>query len=440
MVVLLTYFIPAKTITARFYLIPDEMGGVGDRSLYYPRQCASFYEHPILPAGEDAFMSAIGQKLGLPLGPHSNLLSVGVNAGLIGLAAFLLAGSPICSLRSRWFADNPIATSPLLRFGCICWNCWISGAGAVHNELRMVLDVGHSCNPTLLHPRRPQRVRKKLRRTRTQSRSHLNMSFPWSSQRSSRLDNKIRRLCYVSGQPAARDVESWYLSNYSFRIVCYPTAYFPDVTLVAPLAPAGTLREGSNRVAVSKLENMKVRVLPSPNLRPLRWLRQWPVLWDCIGKADLVCANIPDESGFLAAVICKLKKKPLLVQVLGDWRIATLFAGRPGIIRTIKSWFGEWMTRVTVRSANLVFTQGQTLFDKCASLNPDATQSALVHSTVTEEAFFERNAASFHEAPPNPDSVQVRTGKGTRRVGKIASRLAQSGIAAGMVVRWTGAF
>jgi glycosyltransferase involved in cell wall biosynthesis len=243
---------------------------------------------------------------------------------------------------------------------------------------------------------------------------------------------KIRRLCYVSGQPAAKDAEFWYLSNYSFRIVYYPTVYFPDVTLVAPLAPAGTLQEGPNRVAVSRLENMRVRVLPSPNLRPLRWLQQWPVLWDCIGKADLVCANIPDESGFLAAVICKLKKKPLLVQVLGDWRIATLFAGRQGIIRTIKSWFGEWMTRVAVRAANLVFTQGQTLFQKCASLNPGATQSALVHSTVTEEAFFERNAASFHEPLRILTVCRLEPGKGL----DVLARALQNLLIRGLQLEW----
>ncbi len=86
---LLTYFIPAKTIAARFYMIPEEMGGVGDRSLYYLTAMRLIYQYPILPAGEELYMSIIGQKVGFLLGPHSNLLSVGVNAGLLGLAAFL---------------------------------------------------------------------------------------------------------------------------------------------------------------------------------------------------------------------------------------------------------------------------------------------------------------------------------------------------------------
>jgi putative inorganic carbon (HCO3(-)) transporter len=91
-VALLTYFIPAKTIAARFYMIPEEMGGVSDRSLYYPTAMRLIYEHPLIPAGEDAFMSAIAMRTGLPFGPHSNILSAGVNGGLIGLAAFLWLG------------------------------------------------------------------------------------------------------------------------------------------------------------------------------------------------------------------------------------------------------------------------------------------------------------------------------------------------------------
>jgi hypothetical protein len=88
-VVLLTSFIPAKTMVARFYVIPDEIGGVADRSIYYPTAIRLIYEHPIVPAGEYAYMSTIVRKVGFPLGPHSNILSVGVNGGLIALAAFL---------------------------------------------------------------------------------------------------------------------------------------------------------------------------------------------------------------------------------------------------------------------------------------------------------------------------------------------------------------
>jgi len=89
LVVLLTSSIPAKTIVARFYTIPNEIGGIGDRSLYYQTAARLIYEHPLIPAGQDAFMSAIARKAGFPLGPHSNILSAGVNGGLVALAAFL---------------------------------------------------------------------------------------------------------------------------------------------------------------------------------------------------------------------------------------------------------------------------------------------------------------------------------------------------------------
>jgi len=243
---------------------------------------------------------------------------------------------------------------------------------------------------------------------------------------------KIRRMCYVSGQPAISDGDSAYLSPYSFRLVYYPTVFFPEVTLAAPLASAGTLQEGPNRDKLSRFEKVRVRLLPTPKGRPLRWLRQWPVLWDCIGKADVVCANIPEESGFLAAVICKFQKKPLLVQVLGDWRQAILLSGSPGLIRTVKSWFGEWMTRVTVRTANLVFTQGQILFDKCASINSGATQSAFAHSTVTDEVFFESDSAGFHEPLRILTVCRLEPGKGL----EVLARSLQSLLIRGLQLEW----
>lgn len=82
-------FVPAATVVARFYDIQGEIGGESDRSLYYLTGAQLMLEHPLIPAGETMFMSAISQKTGIPQGPHSNTLSAGVNAGLIGLSAFL---------------------------------------------------------------------------------------------------------------------------------------------------------------------------------------------------------------------------------------------------------------------------------------------------------------------------------------------------------------
>jgi hypothetical protein len=87
--VLLATFIPAKLMLARFYVIPDEMGSVADRSIYYSTALKLICEYPIVPAGESTYMSHLAARVGFPLGPHSNVLSVGVNGGLIALGVFL---------------------------------------------------------------------------------------------------------------------------------------------------------------------------------------------------------------------------------------------------------------------------------------------------------------------------------------------------------------
>lgn len=89
LVVSVSSFVPATAVFARFYAIQDEMGGVSDRSLYYPTAISLIYHHLLIPAGEDAFRAAISLKTGFPYGPHSNILSAGVNGGIVGLVAFL---------------------------------------------------------------------------------------------------------------------------------------------------------------------------------------------------------------------------------------------------------------------------------------------------------------------------------------------------------------
>lgn len=88
--VVIALAVPAATLMARFYDIREEMGGEEDRSLYYLTGSRLIVEHPLVPAGETAFMSAISEETaGRPQGPHSNILSVGISGGLIGLSAFL---------------------------------------------------------------------------------------------------------------------------------------------------------------------------------------------------------------------------------------------------------------------------------------------------------------------------------------------------------------
>jgi glycosyltransferase involved in cell wall biosynthesis len=120
-------------------------------------------------------------------------------------------------------------------------------------------------------------------------------------------------------------------------------------------------------------------------------------------------------------------KKPLLVQVLGDWKKAVLFAGPPGPIRTFKSWLGNWMTRTAVSGAGLVFTQGHALFDQCRAINPHATKCDMVHSTITQEEFFQRAASGFHKPLRILTVSRLEPGKGLDILAKSLRILIESG-------------
>jgi glycosyltransferase involved in cell wall biosynthesis len=205
----------------------------------------------------------------------------------------------------------------------------------------------------------------------------------------------IRRLCFVAGHPVVQNGDKTYVSPCSLRLLYSPSHLFRQVILPAPPALHGELDEAANRVQLFK--HMQVRLLPAPKNRLLRWLRQWPVLWRCIGESDVVCANIPEEASFLSALICTIRRKRLLVQVLGDWAEAAWLNCGTGFARRLKTRSARFMAGAVVRSADLIFTQGQDLAAKCERQNPGAVKSAFVHSNVTDDAFFSRNFRAFHD-------------------------------------------
>jgi O-Antigen ligase len=89
LVVILSPLIPFTAVIDRFYQIQNEIGGESDRSLYYETSARLIVQNPLIPAGEDRFMNDISDLTGVPQGPHSNIMSAGVNGGLFGLAAIL---------------------------------------------------------------------------------------------------------------------------------------------------------------------------------------------------------------------------------------------------------------------------------------------------------------------------------------------------------------
>ena len=239
---------------------------------------------------------------------------------------------------------------------------------------------------------------------------------------------ELHRLCYVSGHPVTEIGMSIYLSRDSYRLVYYPSAFFPEVTLAFAHVEEAAAANDSHLVPFSALANAKILKLPATTKRWRRWVRQSPVLWRCVREADVVCVTMPNESSFLAAVVCRLTRHPYFVQVIGDWREAVLYAGRSSPVRTFKSWLAEWMTRLTLRGARLVFTQGRVLFEKCAAINPAATQSDIVHTTLTEGTFARRENGSFHDPVRILSVCRLARGKGLDILAAAVRSLREKGL------------
>lgn len=240
--------------------------------------------------------------------------------------------------------------------------------------------------------------------------------------------SRIRRLCFVAAFPAARVRGRVFVSAYSMRFIEYPSVFFPEVVLVIPPCAEREFDDEAARVDLSEYIDAEVRLLPTSSSRLWRWIVQLPTLWDSVGNADVVCVNLPDEASFLAALICRVRGKPLLAQFLGDWGEAVLVGGSPTILRKIKSWLAEFMQRFSVRTAQLAFTQGRTLYDKLSPVNPRALRSDLVHSTITDEAFFRRAMPGFHKPLRILCVSRLYPGKGLDVLIKAIRVLSEGGI------------
>jgi O-antigen ligase len=82
--------VPASVQIERFLTIPEQLGGEADRSIHYAAALESTIENPILGGGSSAFGEALWRRGGgEPDIPHSNLLIVLVDSGLVGLGAIL---------------------------------------------------------------------------------------------------------------------------------------------------------------------------------------------------------------------------------------------------------------------------------------------------------------------------------------------------------------
>jgi glycosyltransferase involved in cell wall biosynthesis len=134
--------------------------------------------------------------------------------------------------------------------------------------------------------------------------------------------------------------------------------------------------------------------MPGDRLR--RFLAQLPLLWRAVGESDLVCVDIPNESGFVTALICKARNKPLVTQLLGDWEASITCGKPPGFSSFVKSKLAKLMSVVTVRCSQLVFAQGENLYIQFRGKNAPGSGASMVHSTLSDDVFHLRDSNEFH--------------------------------------------
>ena len=246
----------------------------------------------------------------------------------------------------------------------------------------------------------------------------------------------LPRFCFVESAPV-ESVDGKYVTyTWAKQLIQDTIRWFPQSTVVCPsariraaqvmdsapndsathevvrlLMPRGSARRylahlpllwradgAANETDFAAIDQTALEVvcLPMARGRVGRYLEHLPILWRAIGNSDLVCVDMPTETGFLAALLCKLRGKPLVTQMIGDWEAAIKCSKPPGISTWMKSKLAQLMSIATVRCSQLVFAQGESLAAQYRDINPRALAASMVHSTLTDDVFFQRDLKKFH--------------------------------------------
>jgi glycosyltransferase involved in cell wall biosynthesis len=204
----------------------------------------------------------------------------------------------------------------------------------------------------------------------------------------------IRRFCFVEGAPIKSVNGRAATFSWAKQLIEDTVRWFPQTRVICPSSNGHAALERE----LVDLENqwLEVTALPAPPGRLRRYLMQIPTLWKMVGEADLVCVDIPNESGFLAALICGIRRKPLVTQILGEWELASRIGKPRGFSTWVKSKAAKMMTVATVRCSRLIFTQGNNLYVQLKRHNQGAFKASMVHSTLTDGSFYLREWKSYH--------------------------------------------
>jgi len=136
------------------------------------------------------------------------------------------------------------------------------------------------------------------------------------------------RLCVVSLKLFFTDGRAYATTGGFGRQMEALAEHFDAVLLCVPVArgnPAGAYKIDAPNVSVCPLPPYRTQpqfLLAAPRIA-LRVLR-------AVLRADIVCARMPDLTGWLGFAAARLARKPVFVNLVGDWREVILVRNETG--------------------------------------------------------------------------------------------------------------
>lgn len=171
---------------------------------------------------------------------------------------------------------------------------------------------------------------------------------------------------------------------------------FPEVTFYCFLVDDTDQERARDCTRKYDLPHLKICPLPLKGSKLGDSLGQLRTYWQTLTKPDVICIDMPNQIGFFAALVCRLRGQKYFVRVLGNWGYNLRLNQSANLLVRFKAALANWMERTVVAGADLALFQGQELLAKHAAQINGITKSDKVHSTLTTEMFFARQEKAFH--------------------------------------------
>jgi len=172
----------------------------------------------------------------------------------------------------------------------------------------------------------------------------------------------VKKLCYHQGHYYTYGGFGDYLSAMRQR--------FERVVLVAHVKE---LEPPQGHYVIPAGADLSVVWLPQVRTELGTWLWLPYVMWKAwvaTEQMDVVHARMPNHTGLVGAWACKLRRKPLFIQVIADWHLQAQQMparrkGGLGLLMKGHLYLYDWLERMTCRG-QLVFAQGESCYAKHA--------------------------------------------------------------------------